>query len=226
MAKEIRFAVGSREDVRSSVWMLWTNRDDLYLAARSTAGLSKISFHKSGVCRYAVVNNIPRPPLVKWRRPQKGDPGVSDDITSMFTIEVPAMNLKNRFRDRLPPPNKPIELIAPPDDGTKVIIRILLAKNTLTEEEVRKRGNNKLVFFHGSIPMPRETVWLISFYQDLLWSEMQYVGNLINTTKINLMPDSSKEDFGSAYMHIIDGGNSPRIIDIPLGADNLNVETK
>lgn len=136
------------------------------------------------------------------------------------------MNLKNRFRDRLPPPNKPIELIAPPDDGTKVIIRILLAKNTLTEEEVRKRGNNKLVFFHGSIPMPRETVWLISFYQDLLWSEMQYVGNLINTTKINLMPDSSKEDFGSAYMHIIDGGNSPRIIDIPLGADNLNVETK
>ncbi len=143
----------------------------------------------------------------------------------MFTIAVPAVNPKNRFRDQLPPPNKPIEFLAPPDEGTKIVIRILLAKRTLTEDDVRKRGT-KLTFFHESIPMPRETVWLISFYEEYGWDEMQYIAKMIRTTKINLTPGSSKEDVTLSYMHILDGGTEPRIIDVPLGADNVSVETK
>jgi hypothetical protein len=226
MAKEIRFAVGSREDLRSSVWRLWPSRNELYLAARTTSGLSKISFHSSGICRFAVVETSPRPPLVTWRRPQKGDPGVSADITTLFTIAVPAFTLKNRLRDRLPAPSKPMTFLAPPDEGTKIIIRILLAKSTLTEDDVRKRGKNKLVFIHGSIPMSRETVWLISFYEEFRWDEMEYVAKLIRTTRINLSAGSSKDGIDFGYIHVIDGGNQPRIIDIPLGADNLHIDSK
>src|ERR1700730_15473135 len=88
MAKDtdtIRFAVGSREDVRSSVWRLWARGNDLYLAARSFAGTAKISFHQSGINRAAVHSTTPRPALAKWRRPPEIFPG----WTVVFAILVP-----------------------------------------------------------------------------------------------------------------------------------------
>ncbi len=72
--------------------------------------------------------------------------------------------------------------------------------------------------------MPRETMWLVSLYEEFLWSEMQYVANLISTTRINLTPGSDKEGIDTGYIHVLDGGKSPRVIDIPLGADNFYVE--
>jgi hypothetical protein len=47
--KPLRFAVG-RPGRRSSVWRLWANRgkDDVYIAARQSAGILKVSLHESG----------------------------------------------------------------------------------------------------------------------------------------------------------------------------------
>jgi hypothetical protein len=53
--------------------------------------------------------------------------------------------------------------------------------------------------------------------------EWEYVAKMINTTKINLTPTSSKDDITFGFMHIVDGGNSPRIIDVPLSADNVHI---
>src|SRR5437870_785321 len=99
MANEIRFAVGTQDDLRSSVWRLWSNKNDLYLAARSTAGLSKISFHASGICRVAVTSRTPRAALANWRQPAELVPGV----TCLFSIFVPPVVARQRFTDKLPP---------------------------------------------------------------------------------------------------------------------------
>jgi hypothetical protein len=42
----LRFAVGSPEEQCSSVWRLWTNRSDAYLASRMSARSFKLSMHE------------------------------------------------------------------------------------------------------------------------------------------------------------------------------------
>lgn len=79
--KTIRFLVGTEKDVRSSVWRLWSNRNDLYLAARSYAHISKFSFHESGSYRFAINENVQKEndpgdrALHKWKRPSEFVPG-------------------------------------------------------------------------------------------------------------------------------------------------------
>lgn len=143
MSKEIRFAVGSREDIRSSVCPLWANKDELFLAARSTAGLSKISFHKSGICRLAVVSQSPRAPIASWTRPHESETGV----TPMFDVIVPAFTVPNSFRDKLPPTKKELVFLNPPDARQKIIIRILPTRPVFTEDDVRKLAGSKPIYF-------------------------------------------------------------------------------
>ncbi len=220
MAKEIRFAVGSREHVRSSVWRLWANKADLYLAARTTAGLSKISFHKSGICRYAIVSTEPRPPIKAWRRPNESDPGV----TVMFSIAVPAFSLKDAYQDSLPPPNKALLLLGPPAPGTKLILRVLLTKSTHTETDLLNLGRSKAVSILGNVQMTSEVAWLVSFVDPLRPDEHEWLADLVRKTKIHLKPGSSPDGINFAYMHSFEGHlTPPAIIDIPLGRGNLDI---
>lgn len=219
MAKEIRFVVGTRGDVRSSVWRLWANKADLYLAARTTAGLSKISFHASGTYRFAVVSQLPRPALHNWRRPKETDRGV----TPVFDIVVPPPMIDQRFCD-LPPNAKRIEFLRPPDTGTKIIIRILLVSPTITETDLRKLARDKPIFFHGSVPLPRENAWLVSYYDKFSTAEHAFFAKLVSTTKIHFDPGVSKDDIFFAQMHSLEASNNPpAIVDIQLGAANVDI---
>lgn len=224
MAKEIRFAIGSREDIQSSVWRLWANKDDLYLAARSTAGLSKISFHQSGICRFAVVSNEPRAPISKWQRPKELAPGV----TPMFSIIVPGFVAEDRYRDQLPPANKKIQLLPPPEIASKLIVRVVVTNNTVTEQDLRKFGGGKLIFFHGSIQMRREKAWLISNYDDLKTSEVEFIKKHAWDVKITTNPPGASKDFiSNIRIHMLEMiDNDPRIVDIQLGPDNLEIVTQ
>lgn len=60
--KEIRFAVGNKDDTtapRSKSWRLWSakNSSDVYLADRVMAGQMKLSFHESGSWSYSYLND-------------------------------------------------------------------------------------------------------------------------------------------------------------------------
>lgn len=88
----IRFAVGSADGPRSSVWVIWrhTNKTkaDVFLATRALAGTLKISFHESGETRDAFTSEYAaRTPALQseasgrirqqWRREQLGATGIS-----------------------------------------------------------------------------------------------------------------------------------------------------
>lgn len=220
MAREIRFAVGGRDDLRSSVWRLWANKSDLYLAARSFAGTSKISFHASGVCRYAVVSQTPRPPIDRWPKPARTING----ITPVIDVIVPYFPVESSFRDRVPPTQKKLEMIDPPEEGAKRIIRIFLADPDFTERDVLSIPRIAPISFHGRVPLMKEVAWIVSYREDLQPAEAQFIDRLVSTTCINLKAGSSVEEFGFACMHIFEGTEPRRIIDVQLGPGNIYVE--
>lgn len=48
-----RFAFVKSDGSYSSIWRIWSNKNDIYVAARSIAGDIKISLHESGECHTA-----------------------------------------------------------------------------------------------------------------------------------------------------------------------------
>lgn len=223
MAKELRFAVGNSENLRSSVWRLWANKDDLFLAARSLAGLSKISFHKSGICRYALNSKIPRAALLSWPRPSTRIP----DVTSLFGIIVPEIKLESRFVETPPPSSKATIFLKAPKGGEKITVIIVLTPAHFTEAQVKKLPADTQITVHGRVEMLRETAWLISSYAVLSIDELRQIKKMLRTT-IHLNPGlgDNKDITGFlAQLHSLEGGklppHLPTLTDIQLGRENI-----
>lgn len=73
---DLRFVVGTPLLGHSSTWRYWVTRHgDIYLAERGTARHFKVSFHRSGMCRYAFTSQHGRPATMadrlirRWQRP-------------------------------------------------------------------------------------------------------------------------------------------------------------
>lgn len=220
MAKEVRFAVGSRDDVHSSVWRLWANKSELYLAARSSAGLSKISFHSSGICRWALVSSTPRPPIHSWRRQTEMKPG----ITPLFTIIVPALKLDEHLPDKLPPAHKPTVFVEPPDPGFKILVQLLLTKSTFAEVDFLKLPRQSPITFVGHVQLTHEIAWLIAYADHLAEHEQDWAEHLVRTTKIQLKPGGSKDDITFGQIHSLEMSlKPPAIVDLPVGRGNIEI---
>ena len=71
----ITVAVGSPDDLRSSIWRLWIQGDEVYFGARPMMPSLKVSLHKSGKWRIAWSKSVTRADqatdrvICRWRRP-------------------------------------------------------------------------------------------------------------------------------------------------------------
>lgn len=131
----VRLAVGSSSGPRSSTWRVWTskNADDVYVAARSTAGVMKASLHESGSWQYGFINGPKAVAWVQdrgsrhldlWQKPPEFGPG----FTRAYMIAVPYSELR-------PWPESPREkgavaFLPPPGIGEVVQIEIVLIRPT------------------------------------------------------------------------------------------------
>ena len=201
-ANTIRFAVGCREDVCSSVWRLWAQGNDLYLAARSFAGGSKISFHQSGINRFAVNSKTARLPLISWPRPPEICPGWTVAFGIVVPPHVTSHPLKEALRD-----SKPARFIAPPTLGNKAVFQIVLSRKAAQKEDVlRLLADKRVIEVHARIEMRREAAWLVSFYEIYSLHEHATVVDYFSKIKIHLTPGSTGEGIHTACAHLFETG--------------------
>jgi hypothetical protein len=91
----IRTAMGSPDDVRSCVWRLWVQGDEVYFGATLLLKAVKVSLHKTGIWRIAMTDSWDRPDkttdrvLAKWRRPPEYAPGLTGAVIVYFYPELP-----------------------------------------------------------------------------------------------------------------------------------------
>ena len=136
MAKNIlnlRFGVKRTDGYIYSIWRLWaTHIGDVYLAVRSHAGVSKYSFHKSGICRSAFTSEYGKPEkmtdraMFKWKR--NVTPTIDDNATRVAWIAFPT--------DYLSRETKKVTWIDAAPSGSATFIE--LAYTSKPENEVRK----------------------------------------------------------------------------------------
>ena len=224
MAQELRFAVGTAEAVQSTIWRLWAKKDDLYLAGRSYAGQVKISFHKSGICRIAGTSTEPRPALAKWTRPKRAGPGA----IPLFAIHVPALEVKDAFREHLPPPAKKVDLIEPPAAGMKTIIFILASEREHTSGQftfLRDGAPTSIVYQTvGRLNLTSEIVWVFAYQEVFKEEERKIVqGELrpLKAEKITVNGSSGAVNYATLHSYQTQG-YPPAVTDLLLGPEHFN----
>ena len=119
----IRFGVGAKDKPYSSVWVAFTNNNDLYLGVRGLTGAIKVSLHESELCRLAVDEQywtnladhgvaVQRDrAIVKWRRSSTPETGVVHVLSLLFPTDFLRLYRKPL---RL---NKPVFYIEPAPEG-------------------------------------------------------------------------------------------------------------
>lgn len=91
--KEFRFAVGKPKDLRSSVWKVWTHKNDAYVLSRMMGSDMKVSLHESGKCQWSLTSEWLKKHktinldyfnrhIVKWKR------GVLEPTQALHILRV------------------------------------------------------------------------------------------------------------------------------------------
>jgi len=219
-SKPIRFAVAGDGESHSTVWRLWANRSELYLAGRSHTGILKISFHKNGKNRAAKVLTTPRPALISWERRPEFCPG----WTFCFGIVVPPPVTNFPFRETIKD-DKPILIVPPPTQEQKAVFQLLLSSNEANEKDLRALNHPKEIKVLGRILMPHEQAWLTLFYDGYNTNDRSIVQEYFEKLTIQLGHSSEIKGIKAAYLHFIEAsGANPHLIDIQLGRENVRIE--
>ncbi|HET8581266.1 MAG TPA: hypothetical protein VFL98_02245 [Candidatus Paceibacterota bacterium] len=185
--------------------------------------ISKFSFHESGKYRFAVNSAVEREndasdrALYKWTRPSEFAPG----WTRCFGILVPQRVTRSPFGISFDE-NKAVELVSPPAKGKKVIFNIILSHKAAKPEHVIRGSAHKIKIL-GRIEMLREIAWLVTFEDDFGPTEEAVIQDHFDKLKIHLKPGSTGEGMRYTFLHAIEQGETPFLIDIELGRENLDI---
>jgi hypothetical protein len=221
----VRWAVGLSSGARGSIWRVWAQRNEVYIAARSTAADMRISLHSSGRWRSAFTEtHLQRPkPLIsperdrafeKWTRPPKFAPG----WTRGFSIIVPTSEVVPSEVVVESPDD--VLWIAPPPEGSAVHFDILLSAPGATGSEGRgfatPEGYQHATHVLTAFDLENsERVWVVSHAEPMTPEQVAMVEEL--RTKII---EASGEGLSEALSD--DGPHDLRAI----GIGNLRDETR
>ena len=141
-----RFAVGEPDAPQSSDWKLWKQGEEAYLLQRSMGKVHKFSFHKSGICRWAQIDETQDGSdraILKWKRDPIPGPG-SNQACLLLSVCFPTNHLSSRAADD---PDK-LYWIKPASFGRAVEVEISLTMEDQTKVKslLEKRGERRVVF--------------------------------------------------------------------------------
>ena len=223
----IRFGVGSADALHSSIWRMWTHRNDVYLAARHSAQMVKVSLHSSGDWRVAYVDasqvNDPELPtgsrvLHKWRRP----PEFASGWTQCLHIMIPSCSVRQRFRaDDTDKNVKNVDWVLPAKLGEKVTFTVLISAPRVPEEAwqtVCRPGDATL----GSVALDNDgRVWLMIGWEPMTDPEAKYAKGFIDTMRIDY-----ESDPGCVFANVlavVQEQPCPILLDLALGEEHVFV---
>jgi hypothetical protein len=228
--KPLLVAVGSPDDVRSSIWRLWIqNEDAVYFGTQDTLPAFKISLHKSGIWRAAFVKSLDKTTntdraVKKWKRPNANH----DGMTSAVAVVISPI-----------PPREPCEphrvsdlriKWIPPAPRHKIIVLFIVIADAQIGTDPIRFGHDRLL---GRLKKANgETVCLVANERPLTADIVDHIQEVM--TKLQITVDQEAIDNRSlkrarALMFnapdVIGPRNSPTIFDVEIGLENLVPKT-
>lgn len=222
----IRVAVGAPNSLQSSIWRFWTQKNEIYVLARESAKLLKISLHSSGIWRLAylperdindplIEDNDPRV-MWRWQKPKEFKQG----WTQCLDVVIPAVPINGYFS---------IESIGEPRGilhwldglllGHKQQLSLLLAESVSRNiEEVIMKDDQVI----GSMSLDNGKIaWVFARKNKMSKIEQQYSEKFAEDMKISYKSDPG--DVFAALMMVNKDHPYPLITNIALGWNNVYI---
>ncbi|HNC31795.1 MAG TPA: hypothetical protein PKL78_09025 [Anaerolineales bacterium] len=182
---DLRFGVNYKNEYSSSIWRLWISaRGDVYLTTKNMGGITKYSFHISGICRsaFTLEKGAPSPfsdrAMFKWRR------SATPSIGSGKASRVAWISFPTDFLSRISESNEKLTTwvpAAPPKKSTYIELCFSMGN----KEEVLSAFQNNSHFLLNYIPLPNGEAFFISYYYDD-WDDKDV---LVPVTKNSIFQD-------------------------------------
>lgn len=155
MANTKRFALGNPEELNSSIWRFWTTRNDIYVAARSIAGVIKTSLHESGVCQTSLTSEyIKKNEQLMERRLRKprhlktwNAVEINKGLWQLLNVAIPNDNLKKLLVDQTIA--QKVEWVKPLTDHRNTQFTFFKSNNSLEDASWIGEGCN--LFYKGKL---------------------------------------------------------------------------
>lgn len=147
----VRLIVGAPNGPRSSVWRVWSQRNDVYLATLSLGGVKKFSFHESGRCRDAFTEkhgppaNLEDRATMKWWRAVTPEPDGTGRASCVLQVGIPTDMLSTA----LGKPLKPATWVDPAPSGMATVLEMFFTREpeASLHSALLARGIRKVVAF-------------------------------------------------------------------------------
>jgi hypothetical protein len=120
MSKSVIVAVGSPDDLRSSIWRLWVQGDEVYFGPRSMLPHLKASLHRTGNWHI----KLGKIKVERWRRP-KDDRGLVKGIMVLVDPFLPTEPFKDRAIQSIS--DSDIKWVVLPPYGKLAVLIVALA---------------------------------------------------------------------------------------------------
>lgn len=225
----VRFAAGSAERIRSSVWRLWVHGSDVYLAARIMARTFKLSLHESGKWVSAfteqsgvVLSETGYRRHREWQRPSEFRPG----WTQGPSVMVPWVT----WRDELPLRHEQIpadtEWVPEPKRNKKLLFNLLFSAADVTEtaSAVSRPGDRLL---DRSLPLSNgELLWLQVRQTEMIPEDRAWIKSV--SKEINVHHTGDVKSFSAAVIGIAEAKEQkvPMLVQFPLGRRHFRQQPK
>ena len=140
-----RIVIGRLDGPRSSVWRVWTSRDEVYVASANSGGIEKLSFHSSRICRKAFTSEHGAPAgvsdraTIKWKR-DATPVAQSGKGTCVLEVGVPTDYLSMALEK----PKKAVTWVEPAPPGMATVLEMFFTRKPDTM--VRQVMGDRVVF--------------------------------------------------------------------------------
>jgi hypothetical protein len=175
---DMRIGVRAGNGLVSSVWRLFaTKYGDVYFATRSLAGVSKLSFHQSGICRSAFTEKqgkpatLPDRATLKWKRAGAPKAGTRHGVL-LATVAFPTSFLSKPKAEGL----EEISWIDAAPVGSATYLDLVITMESRDFVDKAFCGNQRRVLSHTAL-MRNEFLLVAHYHGDWEDSDLQMPGD-------------------------------------------------
>jgi hypothetical protein len=224
--KPLIVAAGSPDDVRSSIWRLWIQGDDIYFGTRDTLPAFKISLHQSGIWRAAFVKKLEGADsdkdraVKKWPRPAEFNTGMTNAVAVVIS-SIPPRRAFEAHRVKDPR----IKWIPPASRNCVTILFVSIASKGTDTDPIRFARDRLLGRLRKS---NGEIVCLIANERPLTNELGEVIQEVMKNLKINVdqvaIDQQSIKRCRAILLKsddVIGANNAPTLFDVEIGWDNV-----
>jgi len=145
MNNSITVAVGSPDNLRSAIWRLWVQGDEIYFGAAPMLRSLKVSLHKSGDWRIAWIEPSPHERnkdrnIRRWRRPADTGSGIIGGVAVVIDPLLPKEPFTNKAIL-----NPDIKWLPPALYGRALVLHVLIATKKADLDSGRFKPTQRII---------------------------------------------------------------------------------